>query len=49
MTKHLVAKRAHQCIYGCCRATSPSGRTQERRWLKRRERQAWKTEIRGNL
>ena len=40
----MLGKTAVQCAYGCCRATPPSGRKFERRWLKRAERQQWKNE-----
>lgn len=49
LTKETISKMrmlgclTHQCCYGCCRATGPAGRASERRWVKRRERQAWKT------
>lgn len=43
---HMIAARAAQCTYGCCRSTAPSGRRRERRWLKRGERQQWKAEVR---
>lgn len=46
MVQHdrMVGDKGHKCVYGCCRDTAPSGRKQERRWLKRRERQSFRAE-----
>ncbi|MEY2957697.1 MAG: hypothetical protein RLZZ01_265 [Actinomycetota bacterium] len=44
----MIGNTAVRCGYGCCRATPPSGRGAERRWIKRSERNAWKRDIRGD-
>ena len=50
MVRHdrMIGDKGHKCVYGCCRDTAPSGRKQERRWLKRRERQFILAEILNN-